>query len=381
MNQVQRNQTMDLKGTDVIGLNILTLDTGEVVETVKDIIYDPQTNRVRALLVESNGLFSDARVILTEDIKNIGKDAVIIDSSEVLKKTSDVEDTVSHIAKDDTYLTRTKIITEEGTELGHVTDLYFSLPKGTVSNLEVSQGGLKDMQSGKKHVKVEDILTIGADATIVRGYTEQLFEEQSKQQGMKGAFHSMKDETGNIVEQSKTKAQEMKDNTTNRENVDEWKESVIHATNRAQRAIEDAFGDAQHRVDEIGNDPQNKQRVDQTKDSLSDMRERTLQKAESVKEAAREKVQEARERQEEERKKDAVGKYVKINVLSQKDKVLAKRGDMVTHSLLDSAEKNGILDQVLENISEQPLQKQPRNEDVDIDLNVKKTAHKSQTHL
>ncbi len=49
---------MDIKGKDVIGLKILTLDDGRKVETVSDIVYDPTQQKVTALIVSNGGLFS-----------------------------------------------------------------------------------------------------------------------------------------------------------------------------------------------------------------------------------------------------------------------------------------------------------------------------------
>ncbi len=78
---------MTIKGQNVINLKIITINDGKEIDNVKDIIYDPKQNRVRALLISNGGWFSDAKVLLMEEIKNIGQDAVIIDSSDAIKKS------------------------------------------------------------------------------------------------------------------------------------------------------------------------------------------------------------------------------------------------------------------------------------------------------
>ncbi len=138
-----------------------------------------------------------------QDIKSIGKDAVIVESSDVLKRASDIKSRASYIAKENKYLTKTKIITEDGVELGNVTDVYFDDKTGNVADLEVSQGTLHNIKSGKKRVKVEDVLTVGEDATIVKGYIEENMKEQAQNEGIQAerALLKGKYKTQEVVDQ------------------------------------------------------------------------------------------------------------------------------------------------------------------------------------
>lgn len=191
---------MTVKGKDVIGLKIITINDGKEIGTVRDVIYDPGENTVRALLVDDAGWFSDAKVIAIPDVESVGENAVMIRSQEMIKKAADVGEGVSNIAKDDQYLTKTQIVTENGTELGTVSDILFDPETGLVSEFEVSQGLLKNAQSGKKRVRVNDIITVGKDATIVRGYTEESFDRQSQEQGISGAVHQAREQAPSVAE-------------------------------------------------------------------------------------------------------------------------------------------------------------------------------------
>lgn len=252
---------MIVKGTQVIGLPVMTLKTGQKIEDVDDVIYDSQENKVKALLVDKGGWFSDAKVILIDSIQNIGKDAVIVQDENAIKKASDVGEKVSHIAKDDTYLTKTKIITDIGTDLGHVTDIFFDDKTGIVTDLEVSEGFIKNMQSGKKKVKVSDIETIGEQATIVKAYTEEKFEQQANQQGVQGAIQGAKNQAPNILDQAKQKVSELGQKT---------KERTQELTQKAQQKTE-----------EVKQSPQlqtAKDRLIQAKDTTKQNIEQTGQK-------------------------------------------------------------------------------------------------------
>lgn len=200
---------MLVKGKNVIGLDIISIDEGKKIGSVEDIIYDPEENKVEALLVRSSSLFKDAQVILLENVNTIGKNAVMIQSEQALQKSSNVDKNIAHIAEDNTYLTRTKVVTEQGVVLGTVSDIYFDAFSGKVIELEVSQGTFRNLQSGIKRVKVSDIITIGEDATIVKSYTEESFTTQAQEQGIQGILQSVTDKIPGVTQSIKQKAEEL----------------------------------------------------------------------------------------------------------------------------------------------------------------------------
>src|SRR5437870_5699839 len=123
---------MVIKASHMIDLPVFTIQDGRKIETVEDVIYHPIENKIEALLVDKGGLFHPAKVITFEDIRNIGENAVLVDTADVLKKASEVKNDIEAITKSDTYLTGKKIISEEGIEQGIVTDIYFDAKTGVV---------------------------------------------------------------------------------------------------------------------------------------------------------------------------------------------------------------------------------------------------------
>lgn len=203
---------MLIKANDVIGLKVITLETGKEVAKVQDVVYDPRDNMVKALVIDEGGWFSDAKVILFEDIKSIGEDAVIIESEEKVRTASEVSSRVANIAREEQNLTKTKIITEEGDELGSVSDIIFDSKTGKVEEFEVSQGA-QNLASGKKTIRVNNIITVGEDATIVSGVSKQVVEQQAQQQGIQGAIkkatETVKEKVPQYMEQAREKAEEL----------------------------------------------------------------------------------------------------------------------------------------------------------------------------
>lgn len=322
---------MLIKGNDVLDLKVISINEGKYIENVDDLIYDPRTHKVRALLVDKGGWFSKAKVILFEDIKTIGKDAIIIESESQLKTADEVGERIATISKSDTFLTKTKIITETGTELGSVSDIYFDQKTGDVIDLEVSQGGLKDLQSGKKRVKVSDIITIGEDATIVKGYAEAVIAQQAQQQGLQGALNKGVSQAKQAYEGAKDLPNDPQMNTK----VDTTKTQVSDFVEAANQKILEI----NERIKQKANDTQPK----------------VQQKAGTVVSQVKQKAEETRETMEYKKKEDAAGKYLKVNILSPKDELIAKRGEMVTHSIIKKAENFGVLDKVLNNTTAEPI--------------------------
>lgn len=319
---------MVVKGNDVIGLKVLSVDDGKEIESVEDIIYDPQENRVKALLVEPGGWFSDAQIIPIEAVVSIGNDAVLIKNENVIRKASEVSSRISHIAKDDTYLTKTKIVTEHGDDLGKVSDIIFDSTNGKVLEFEVSQGVIKNIQSGKKFVKIDDIITVGEDATIVKGYTEDKFDEQAQRQGLQGTINRGADEI-------RTKAPDIAE--------------------RSKSQISKSVKNLKQKTQNVQNDPRTEQTIKKSKQKISQGANTVSQKLEDAKDTMTKKFKEVKEQIDERRRKDAIGKYVTKNILTPEDEVIAYRGDIITNDLINNAEKYNLAEQILMNATSGPI--------------------------
>lgn len=200
---------MLIKGKDVIGLNVVTIDTGTVIETVKDVAYNPTTQRIEALFVRNGGLFKQAKAIHIDAVHNIGEDAAIVADASVVKSAKDQPKVITSISGSNKYLIQTKVLTIKGKALGKVSDIVFDSQTGIVDSMEVSQGGLKTLTEGKKSIKPSDIVTIGVDTTIVSTYTELKLEAQGEQGGLKGVMNEAKQKVADISEEAKQVTQDL----------------------------------------------------------------------------------------------------------------------------------------------------------------------------
>lgn len=263
---------MLVRATPLIGLDVISVNTGEKIEKVEDVMYDPRRQRVTGLLVDEAGFFKDAKVILLENIKSIGKDAILVDSKEAIKKASQISSEVATVARSNTYVTQKKVITETGTELGVVADIFFDDKTGQVEELNVTRG-IKDIQSGQKRVPISEVVKVGEDATIVRSYTEHTFETQPPTGGVQGVAQSTASEN---AQQS-------------------LRQTADTAKNKAQNLIQQT----QQKVSQVQQNPNVQQTTQEAKDVAKDVGAIVSAKAVEIRDSLKQNADKARDRQAE----------------------------------------------------------------------------------
>ena len=178
-----------LKGKEVIGRKIVTLDGGERVDSVRDLIFDEQGNRVLALLVDEGGWFHAARVIPFSSVRSVGEDAVMINSTEDVVSARD-DATIAAAMESKSGLAGLNLLTTDGKDLGRIADVFFDEASGQVIGYEATGGLFSDMSSGRTFVPAPESVTIGAEAAIVPPAVAHAMEEQEAG-GLQGAFSSV----------------------------------------------------------------------------------------------------------------------------------------------------------------------------------------------
>ena len=196
------------KGKEVIGRKIVTLDGGERVDSVRDLIFDEQGNRVLALLVDEGGWFHAAKVIPFASVKSIGEDAVMIASADAVMSARD-DATIAAAMESKSGLAGLNLLTSDGKELGRIADVFFDETSGQVVGYEATGGLFSDLSSGRTFVPAPESVTIGAEAAIVPPSVAVAMEEQEAG-GIQGAFssvaESVKGAAGNVADSVKETA-------------------------------------------------------------------------------------------------------------------------------------------------------------------------------
>jgi uncharacterized protein YrrD len=165
------------KGNEIIGKPVVSYQSGRKIETVKDLIFDQNSNQLLGFLVREGGWFNSPRILLLKDVLAIGVDAVITTSADNVFSAKQLPE-IAKILEYNNVLKGTRILTTDGRNLGTMVDLYFNNETGVVEGYEVSGGLFADAYSGRSFVPTPQTLKIGKDVAFVPVETALLMEEQ-----------------------------------------------------------------------------------------------------------------------------------------------------------------------------------------------------------
>jgi len=155
------------KAVDVLGLPVVSLDSGEEIGVVRDIFCDKQLRVVGVVLQEHTWL-SPGKYVPTEHIHAVGEDYLTIDSKDAVAS-------MCTIAKNETMslvtgvckLKGKPVVTERGEYLGRVEDVYFSKNWDKLVAYELSDGWITDVTVGRKRLPAELSFTFGKENIVV----------------------------------------------------------------------------------------------------------------------------------------------------------------------------------------------------------------------
>ncbi len=151
----------DLKGQPVV--DVVTADT---VGTVRELYIDSQQQRLPALRLHISGLFSGDRILLWNDIQSIGENAVTITRTDVLHEGKNVPDIQTWNQAGD--ILGTRIITENGADVGTVADIEVDPKSGDVTSYVLRGNLLESLQHREQLIPASWVKTIGKGLIVVK---------------------------------------------------------------------------------------------------------------------------------------------------------------------------------------------------------------------
>lgn len=198
------------KGKDVIGKAIVSIESGEVLDTVRDVFFDARSQRVHGFLTDEGGLMSSAEMLPFESVHTIGPDGILVASANVIVKAKDVEHGIETLDEDNVAV-GTKIMTEEGKDLGNINDVFFD-EHGVIEGYEVTGGIFADALSGKSFIPSLASFVVGKDVAIVPAEVATIIENQAgglaamtakTQESMEAAGSSVQANSGDVTDKIK----------------------------------------------------------------------------------------------------------------------------------------------------------------------------------
>src|SRR5581483_3844926 len=163
-----------MTASQINGLPVVTVRSGEDVAEVRDVIYDPEAGRLVGLTLNKRGFFSGRRreVLPAEEIHAIGRDAVMVLDEHSLVAPDDAPDELAHPAGDRNVLGN-DVLTEGGVSLGVVRDLAL-LVGGTG---EVVGYRIERAAGGAAYIPLPAQLAVSGAALVVPDLTEDFVRD------------------------------------------------------------------------------------------------------------------------------------------------------------------------------------------------------------
>ncbi|WHX48017.1 PRC-barrel domain-containing protein [Paenibacillus woosongensis] len=162
---------------DMIGLAVFEVEGGKQVGKVLDVMLNEDWT-ISGITLEGKTMFStSSKVVLWEDIVAYGEDAVMIRNQQAVRKCGAENIQLTFISGNG-KLMELPVLTEDGTMIGTVADVYFEQNLGnTITGIEISDGFISDLMEGRKILPLTPGITKGENAIMVPPNSEQRLEK------------------------------------------------------------------------------------------------------------------------------------------------------------------------------------------------------------
>jgi uncharacterized protein YrrD len=116
--------TLLMRATDLIGMPVVTIDGGEDVAEVKDVVFDPDRNEVMAFTLNKRGRFHGSlkQILPWPAVHAIGRDAVMIESAGSLADRDDLSGDLREPPANRDVI-GDAVVTDAGVALARVADI------------------------------------------------------------------------------------------------------------------------------------------------------------------------------------------------------------------------------------------------------------------
>ena len=174
-----------------LSLPIISLQEGQQIGYVKNLILDAAQKSIAAIVVDTKGFFKDQRIIPYSKVVSVGDDAITIDKESHVEKVTSLPELVD-LVKEKLVLIGTKMITETGKTLGTADEYYVDPANGKITQIELSGGKLDGILNGKAMISAEHVITIGHDVIVTAKGSESalIIADKGLNDALKNLIHS-----------------------------------------------------------------------------------------------------------------------------------------------------------------------------------------------
>lgn len=170
---------MLVANSKLLGLSVLSVQTGAPVGFIADSIVDPNTLQIIAFSL-SSGLVREAKYLDTRSIREYSSLGLIIDNIDELVAPDDVVK-LSQILALNFNLLGLKVETKKGSRLGHVLDFTVSPDNYSISQIIVKRPFIKSFNDPTLVISRQEIVEITDYKIIVKDEEKTLKSRATKE--------------------------------------------------------------------------------------------------------------------------------------------------------------------------------------------------------
>lgn len=156
-----------IKSRDLIGRQIITVSHGEILGKVKDVLIDPDTWQVAALVLPAKVFRKETMIIPRSVVHVFGKDVVLVKSNETMPRDNTLDHVASLVAVSGQMKGR-QVATEKGVRVGVLDDIVVD-ELGKVVAYDLAKVFVKGEIAESRRIPFHATRSVGPDLVIVDG--------------------------------------------------------------------------------------------------------------------------------------------------------------------------------------------------------------------
>ena len=154
-----------IKSRDLIGKPLITITRGEIIGKVKDVLIDPESYEIAALVLPGK-MFSRKTMVLARHLVHVfGRDVILVKSNEVMARDDTLKG-VSSLLGVSRQMKGQEIVTEQGVRIGIVGDVLVN-ETGKVVSYDLARVFIEGPISESRQIPLEATRSLGPDVIIV----------------------------------------------------------------------------------------------------------------------------------------------------------------------------------------------------------------------
>ncbi|WP_026487512.1 PRC-barrel domain-containing protein [Caldanaerobius polysaccharolyticus] len=139
-----------IKASSLLNIAVYCRETGKKVGYIKDIVYEPSKGSIAAYVVSSGSVFKNLKILMANDVADVGKDRIVIKSEKAMKDADKYHDM---LVNQNSHLIGSSVRDFYGRELGIISDTVVDVDSNLVKGYIVSDGLISDILKGRNFIE------------------------------------------------------------------------------------------------------------------------------------------------------------------------------------------------------------------------------------